>query len=47
MYFGSVKKRTQGKTCFNCNTKPEAEWIADLKRLTEAGRNGPKKEVVT
>jgi hypothetical protein len=29
-----LKKRMQGKTCFNFKTLPDAELIADLKRLT-------------
>jgi len=33
----ALKKRMQGKTCFNFKSKPEADLIADLKRLTEAG----------
>ncbi|MGB7759137.1 MAG: hypothetical protein WBL61_04855 [Bryobacteraceae bacterium] len=33
----ALKKRMQGKTCFNFKTEPEPELIADLKRLTEAG----------
>jgi hypothetical protein len=32
-----LKKRMQGKTCFNFKTDPDSELIADLKRLTEAG----------
>ena len=28
-----LKKRMQGKTCFNCKTLPDGELIADLKRL--------------
>ena len=32
-----LKKRMQGKTCFNFRTAPQPELIADLKRLTEAG----------
>ena len=34
-----LKKRMQGKTCFNFRTDPDSELIADLKRLTEAGFN--------
>jgi hypothetical protein len=30
----ALKKRMQGKTCFNFKTLPDAELIADLKRLT-------------
>jgi hypothetical protein len=33
----ALKKRMQGKTCFNFKTEPEPELIADLARLTEAG----------
>jgi hypothetical protein len=33
----SLKKRMQGKTCFNFNAEPAQELIADLTRLTEAG----------
>jgi hypothetical protein len=33
----ALKKRMQGKACFNFKTEPEAELIADIKRLTEAG----------
>jgi hypothetical protein len=29
----ALKKRMQGKTCFNFKTVPEAELIADLKKL--------------
>jgi hypothetical protein len=32
----ALKKRMQGKTCFNFKTTPDAELIADLKRLTAA-----------
>jgi len=32
-----LKKRMQGKTCFNFRTAPEAEYLEELKRLTEAG----------
>ena len=32
-----LKKRMQGKTCFNFKIEPEAKLIADLARLTEAG----------
>jgi hypothetical protein len=32
----SLKKRMQGKTCFNFRTVPEDETAADLKRLVEA-----------
>jgi hypothetical protein len=33
----ALKKRMQGKTCFQFKAVPEAELIADLTRLTEAG----------
>jgi hypothetical protein len=33
----ALKKRMQGKTCFNFKTKPEPELITDLTGLTEAG----------
>ena len=33
----ALKKRMQGKTCFNFKTDPEPELIAALERLTEAG----------
>jgi hypothetical protein len=33
----ALKKRMQGKTCFNFKTVPEPELLADLTRLTEAG----------
>ena len=32
----SLKKRMQGKTCFNFKTDPDAELISDLNGLTEA-----------
>jgi hypothetical protein len=32
-----LKKRMQGKACFNFKTDPGPELIADLKRLTAAG----------
>ena len=32
-----LKKRMQGKTCFNFKTAPEPELIAELERLTSAG----------
>jgi len=32
----ALKKRMQGKACFNFKTDPGPELIADLKRLTEA-----------
>ena len=33
----ALKKRMQGKTCFNFKTEPEPELLAELKQLTEAG----------
>lgn len=33
----ALKKRMQGKTCFNFRRPPEPEVLADLKRLTDAG----------
>jgi len=33
----ALKKRMQGKACFNFKTNPEPEAMAELKRLTEAG----------
>lgn len=33
----ALKKRMQGKTCFNFKTDPDPELVADLKRLTAAG----------
>jgi hypothetical protein len=33
----ALKKRMQGKTCFNFKTTPETELTAELKRLTDAG----------
>lgn len=32
----SLKKRMQGKTCFNFKTVPDAELLAELKQLTRA-----------
>ncbi len=32
-----LKKRMQGKTCFNFKTVPEPEILLDLERLTTAG----------
>ena len=32
----ALKKRMQGKTCFNFKTAPEPELIAELERLPEA-----------
>lgn len=33
----ALKKRMQGKTCFNFKSGPDPELTAELKRLTEAG----------
>ena len=33
----ALKKRMQGKTCFNFKTDPEPELIAELKQLTDTG----------
>jgi len=33
----ALKRRMQGKTCFNFKTEPEPELITGLTRLTEAG----------
>ncbi len=33
----ALKKRMQGKTCFNFRTLPDAELMKDLKQLTKAG----------
>jgi len=33
----ALKKRMQGKTCFNFKGVPEPEILAELKRLAEAG----------
>ena len=33
----ALKKRMQGKTCFNFKTVPEPELLGELKRLTDAG----------
>ena len=33
----ALKKRMQGKTCFNFRTSPEPELIVDLKKLADAG----------
>ena len=33
----ALKKRMQGKACFNFKTDPEPQLISDLKRLTEDG----------
>ncbi len=33
----ALKKRMQGKTCFNFKNEPEPRPIAELKALTEAG----------
>jgi hypothetical protein len=33
----SLKKRMQGKTCFNFKNRPEAEILSELRRLTQVG----------
>jgi hypothetical protein len=33
----ALRKRMQGKTCFNFKTPPEAAHLAELERLTAAG----------
>jgi hypothetical protein len=33
----ALKKRMQGKTCFNFKNAPEPELLEELKKLTEAG----------
>ena len=33
----ALKKRMQGKACFNFKSDPEPELVSELKRLTEAG----------
>src|SRR5216684_3269674 len=33
----ALKKRMQGKTCFNFKSDPEPDLLAELKRLTAAG----------
>ena len=33
----ALKKRMQGKTCFNFKVRPEPEALSELKRLTAAG----------
>jgi hypothetical protein len=33
----ALKKRMQGKACFNFKTVPDADLIAELERLTHAG----------
>jgi protocatechuate 3,4-dioxygenase beta subunit len=35
----ALKKRMQGKSCFNFKGKPEPELLAELDTLTEAGLN--------
>ena len=32
-----LKKRMQGKTCFNFKTEPDKELLKELRQLTEAG----------
>lgn len=38
----ALKKRMQGKTCFNFTARPEPDLLAELARLTEAGFAGYK-----
>jgi hypothetical protein len=33
----ALRKRMQGKTCFNFKTAPDAALLAELERLTAAG----------
>ena len=33
----ALKKRMQGKSCFNFKSAPEPELVAELKRLTDEG----------
>ena len=33
----ALKKRMQGKTCFNFKAPPEPDTLSELRRLTEAG----------
>jgi hypothetical protein len=33
----ALKKRMQGKACFNFKAEPDKDLLADLRRLTEAG----------
>lgn len=33
----ALKKRMQGKTCFNFKTEPDSDLIAELQRLTDSG----------
>ena len=43
----ALKKRMQGKTCFNFKSDPEPELLKELRRLTEAGhRNWREKDWV-
>jgi len=35
-----LKKRMQGKTCFNFKTTPDPKLITDLKKLTAAAVSG-------
>jgi hypothetical protein len=35
----SLKKRMQGKTCFNFKAAPEPELLKELERLVEAAMN--------
>lgn len=38
----ALKKRMQGKSCFHFKTEPDAETMAGLKEMTEAGIRGWK-----
>jgi len=43
----ALRKRMQGKTCFNFKTNPDSELIAGLKHLTDAAfKNWCDKELV-
>ena len=33
----ALKKRMQGKTCFNFKSEPDPELVTELKRLAEEG----------
>ena len=35
--FPALKKRMQGKTCFNFKSEPDPELVTELKRLAEEG----------
>ena len=36
---GNLRKRMQGKTCFNFKAAPEPELLKDLRQLVEAAMN--------